>query len=308
MPDLSRFPHHTELRVAIAGGDEVLVRDFGPDDAPAVIYHHDTPSCSYDLPSGWGNKPDGVRLITFDRPGYGASPHVAGRSVADAGRWSAAIADALGIDRFAVMGTSGGGPHAAAAAAVLTDRITRLCVSVGLGPVSMDGFNWEAAMPAETVDEMRCAIQGEAELRAFIDAMMKEEDPLAVWMEQLPASDKEILARPEVAAEEELITEGAIGHGPDGWVEDDLAFFNRDWGVDLSAITADTLFLYGSADVFVPHNHGDAMRRAIGHGRLVKVADGGHWMRDIEPAVLSWLAAADGTAFALPATHRSWSA
>ena len=200
MTDLSRVPAHTEHRVEIDGGSHVLVRDFGPSDAPAVIYHHGTPSCSVDVPAGWGNAPAGVRIITFDRPGYGASPNVPGRAVGDAGRWSAQIADALGIDRFALMGTSGGGPHASAAAAVLTDRITRLCVSVGLGPVGLAGFDWEVGMPVETVAEMRCAIQGEKESRAFIDEQMRQEDPLADWMDQVPASDREILNRPEVAA------------------------------------------------------------------------------------------------------------
>lgn len=300
MTDLSGFPAHTEHRVAIDGGGEILVRDFGPADAPAVIYHHGTPSCSLDLPSGWGNAPAGVRLITFDRPGYGGSPDVPGRIVADAGAWSAQIADALGLARFALMGTSGGGPHAAAAAAVLTDRIVRLCVSVGLGPVGLAGFDWEAGMPAETVAEMRCASRGEGEVRAFIDEQMRQDDPLADWMDQVPPSDREILSRPEVAHEEQTITENAIGSGPDGWVADDLAFFNREWDVDLSRITAPTLLLYGGADAFVPHGHGDAMRTAIGHGQLVKAPDAGHYMRDYEPAVLEWLVADDGAAFTLP--------
>ena len=83
-----------------------------------------------------------------------------------------------------------------------------------------------------------------------------------------------------------------------GWIEDDLAFFNRSWGVDLTAITAPTLLLYGGADAFVPHAHGDAMLEAIGHGQLVKVPEGGHYMRDHEPAVLRWLVS-DGGDFEL---------
>ena len=96
-------------------------------------------------------------------------------------------------------------------------------------------------------------------------------------------------------------------HGPDGWVEDDLAFFNRDWGVDLTRITADTLLLYGGADAFVPHAHGDAMRAAIGHGQLVKAPNAGHYMRDFEPAVLRWLVSEEGAPFELPsdATNQS---
>jgi pimeloyl-ACP methyl ester carboxylesterase len=293
------LPPHAVHRIDVDPHCTLLVRDFGPVGAPAVVYHHGTPSCSVDMPTGWGNVPDGVRVITFDRPGYGASPNVAGRRVADAGRWTARIADVLGIDQLAVMGTSGGGPHAAAAAALLTNRVTRLCVSVGLGPVGQAGFDWEAGMPEETIAEMRCAISGEEQSRAFIQELMKQEDPLSDWMDQIPPSDRDVLSRPEVAYEEEQITQAAIGDGADGWIEDDLAFFNRAWGVDLTNISATTLLLYGGADMFVPHTHGDAMREAIGHGQLVKVPQGGHYMRDHEPAILRWLVADDDATFEL---------
>jgi pimeloyl-ACP methyl ester carboxylesterase len=293
MPELPDFPTHREHDVPLSGGTTLRVRDFGPADAHAVVYHHGTPSCSLDVPAGWGRQPVGLRIVTFDRPGYGASTTIPGRLVADAGEWSERIADALGIGRFALMGTSGGGPHAAAAAAVLTDRITRLCVSVGLGPVGLEGFDWRVGSPPETVAEMECAIRGEEASRAFIEEQMRKEDPLAEWMDQVPASDREVLGRPEVAAEEAAVTEGAIGGGIEGWLEDDLAFFNRDWGVALGDVTADTLLVYGDADAFVPHRHGDAVMQAIGHGELVKVPGGGHYMRDLEPAMLRWLAGVD---------------
>jgi pimeloyl-ACP methyl ester carboxylesterase len=298
-------PVHIEHLVSLPDGTALLVREFGDPGAPAVIYHHGTPSCSFDLPAGWGNLPDGVRLLTFDRPGYGGSPNRPGRVVRDAGRWTASIADELGIERFAAMGSSGGGPHAAAAAALLGERVTRLCVSVGLGPIGLPGFDWTIGMPAETVDEMRRAGRGEAELREFIGALMEQEDPLADWMHQLPPSDQEILRRPEVKSEEAAVNEGSLSIGVDGWVEDDLAFVHREWGVDLAEITAETLLLYGAADVLVPHTHGDEMLRAIGHGNLVKVPGAGHWMRDVEPTVLRWLVAdPDAAEFVLPGEVR----
>ena len=89
VPLVVPFPEHVERRVDIDSASSLLVRDFGPSDAPAVIYHHGTPSCSLDVPCGWGNLPDGIRVITFDRPGYGQSTNVPGRQVADAGTWSA---------------------------------------------------------------------------------------------------------------------------------------------------------------------------------------------------------------------------
>ena len=68
----------------------------------------------------------GLRRITYDRPGYGESTRLAGRSVADVVTDVEAITAALGIDRFVVSGGSGGGPHCLATAAVLPDRVNSL--------------------------------------------------------------------------------------------------------------------------------------------------------------------------------------
>jgi pimeloyl-ACP methyl ester carboxylesterase len=72
----------------------------------------------------------GIRSVSHDRPGYGGSTPHPGRDVASAAADVASIADALGIDQFAVMGDSGGGPHALACAAVLPGRVLAMvCMS-----------------------------------------------------------------------------------------------------------------------------------------------------------------------------------
>jgi pimeloyl-ACP methyl ester carboxylesterase len=70
----------------------------------------------------------GIRLISYDRPGYGGSTRQPGRTVADCAEDVRAIAAALGLDRLAVWGVSGGGPHAIACAALLPDLVA--CVGV----------------------------------------------------------------------------------------------------------------------------------------------------------------------------------
>src|SRR5262245_22879736 len=84
----------------------------------------------------------GVWLISYDRPGYGRSPRHAGRLVADAAADVETIANELSIDRFSVVGRSGGGPHALACAALLGDRVARAAVLVGLAPTDARGLAW----------------------------------------------------------------------------------------------------------------------------------------------------------------------
>src|SRR5262249_51798455 len=75
-----------------------------------------------------------LRLLVYDRPGYGGSTRRPGRAVADAAADTRSLADAYGWDRFAGFGGSGGGPHALACAALLADRVTRCAVLAGIKP------------------------------------------------------------------------------------------------------------------------------------------------------------------------------
>src|SRR5215217_9667205 len=103
-------------------GRALQVFEAGPEGGLPIVYHHGTPSGG-DLFDLWVEDAAarGARLIGYDRPGYGGSdPHV-GRSIADAAADVAAIADALGFERFVTWGISGGGPHALACATLLGD-------------------------------------------------------------------------------------------------------------------------------------------------------------------------------------------
>lgn len=294
MPDT--FRSH---RLGIAEGHVLAVDDRGPLDGPVVIAHHGTPSCRLDVPGGpLVADQTGVRVITFDRPGYGLSTNIPGRTVSNAAANVRAIADALGIERFATIGVSGGGPHALATAALLGDRVTRLCVEVGLGPVEDPGFDVRADMLPETLDEIDAARTGPEAIRTYVEEHSDPETGLDPWLKRLPASDREVLARPAVHAIEKAIAEEWQRVSIDGWVEDSLAFWAREWGFSVADVVQPTLLLYGDADVLVPVAHGRALSRLIAGSQLVTIADGGHWLLDHEATALRWLTGRGG----LPAT------
>jgi pimeloyl-ACP methyl ester carboxylesterase len=112
-----------------------------------------------------------VRLISFDRPGYGESERKAGRQVADVSADVLAIAAAYELDRFAVVGRSGGGPYALACAALLPDRVTRAAVLVGLAPQGADGLDWFDGMAQFNVTEFTAAANGYEDIVAHTKAM-----------------------------------------------------------------------------------------------------------------------------------------
>src|SRR5580704_5731338 len=132
------------LQTTTAPDGRVLTfAEWGDLEGSPVIFLHGTPGCRLSRhPNQELVRSTGAHVITYDRPGYGQSDRDPGRSVAGCAADVAAIADALGFDRFAVRGGSGGGPHALAVAALLGDRITRVACVVGCAPYDALGDAW----------------------------------------------------------------------------------------------------------------------------------------------------------------------
>jgi pimeloyl-ACP methyl ester carboxylesterase len=224
----------------------------------------------------------GARVITFDRPGYGASSRQPGRTVVDCVADVAALADHLGIDRFAVTGGSGGGPHCLAVAAKLPDRVTRAACIVGVAPYDVLGDAWYDGMDPENVKEFGWALEGEGrletELSAEASSMLARiaDDPATILGDfELPEADREILGRPEIAQVMKEAMSESFRNGIWGWADDDIAF-TKPWGFDPASIAVTTAVWWGSQDVLVPAAHGEWLATTI-PGALSRIdTSGGH--------------------------------
>jgi pimeloyl-ACP methyl ester carboxylesterase len=105
----------------------LAVEDSGDPAGWPTLVHHGTPSSRHVIRYGpyvRDAAERGLRLIGYDRPGYGESSPQPGRTVADTAADVRAICVDLGIDRLATWGHSGGGPHVLACAALLPDLVT----------------------------------------------------------------------------------------------------------------------------------------------------------------------------------------
>ena len=180
-----------------------------------VFWHHGTPNLG-SPPALLFPAADrlGLRWVSYDRPGYGGSSPHPGRAVASAAADVAEVADALGLSRFAVMGHSGGGPHALACGALLPDRVMVAVSGSGLAPVGAAGLDWFAGMHPAGATELHAAAEGRAALETYL--MTAGFDP-----KQFTPADHAGLDGPwawlaEVAGQ---AIEGGIG----GAVDDNLA-------------------------------------------------------------------------------------
>jgi pimeloyl-ACP methyl ester carboxylesterase len=272
----------TLATVTVAGGREVAYEQFGGSDGVPVFVLHGTPGSRF---SGLALNPSrvadaGLRVITYDRPGYGRSTRHRGRRVIDCVGDLAAIADALGLEHFAVSGASGGGPHALAVGARLPERVTRVLCEVGGAPFDASDLEWFKGMDPSNVREFGWAIEGEEtlvrelqrEARAVLDRLADDPTALLSGVELAPADraalEDEDLRRAWTASLREALRQGVWG-----WADDDLAFV-RAWGFDVEELKVPVEIRYGAADVLVPAGHG-AWLAAHVPDALVTVDEGG---------------------------------
>jgi pimeloyl-ACP methyl ester carboxylesterase len=224
----------------------------------------------------------GARVITYDRPGYGGSDRHPGRSVVDCVGDVAVIADALGIDRFAITGGSGGGPHSLAVARGLPERVTRAAAVVSPAPYEVD-VDWFTGMDPLNVREVEWALQGEDVLAPELEREAAEAlervaaDPAKVLGDEweLSEADRTQLARTELHDVIRQDVNEALRTGVSGWVDDMLAVV-KPWGFDVGEIRVPTRVIYGRTDVLVPVQHGEWLARNVPGAEVVIEEELGH--------------------------------
>jgi pimeloyl-ACP methyl ester carboxylesterase len=224
-----------------------------------VIVHHGTPlsGLSY-APHVALAAEQGIRLIGYDRPGYGGSSRRPGRVVADCAADVHTIANALELDRFASWGISGGGPHVLACAALCDERLRAVASLAAVAPYGADGLDWLRGMGEDNHIEFGKALEGEQALRPMLeevrDAKLDAEGLVALLRTLLGPEDLAVLTG-EFAEYMLEWQKAGLEPGVDGWLDDDLAF-TRPWGFDPGSVNRPVLLLHGADDRFVPVSHG----------------------------------------------------
>lgn len=282
-------------RVVIKGWRRLGVRCWGPRWGSPVFLLHGTPGCRLSVrPRQVDLLRLGVRLVTYDRPGYGLSDPHAGRTIADAAEDIRAIADALGIEEFAVMGRSGGAPHALACAALLPGRVTKVASLVGLAPYDAADLDWLDGMVELNRQQYGAAVLGARPLAEVIYpqvvAMRADPEHLARRLEREGSpADQEALRDPEYRETFIHSIREAIDRTLDGWASDSLAF-TRPWGFDPGWIRVPTLLWHGTRDVFSPVSHAQWLAERIEGAMLLVCDDASHLSAaGIQVSVLRWL-------------------
>jgi pimeloyl-ACP methyl ester carboxylesterase len=269
----------TEADLTLSDGRQLHYYDTGGDDRLAVLWHHGTPNLGAPPEPLFATSDQlGLRWISYDRPGYGGSPRAPGRDLASAATYATAVADALGIARFAVMGYSGGGSHAIACGALLPDRVLAVISAGGLAPLVAEDLDWYAGMAPSGVAALTVSTEGRAAKERYAAAGV--------------GYDPEFTDTDFAALAGEWSWLGGVANGSrdqGGGIDDDLAYV-APWRFDLTRLVAPVLLLHGQRDRVVPSTHAEWLARHIPSAELRLRPDDGHVsILTATPAALTWL-------------------
>ena len=262
-------------------GRFLQVLERGSSDGRPVLVHHGSPGSRLLLERDVERAHRmGIRLIAYDRPGYGSSTRSEGRSVADCAADVRAIAGSLGIERLAVWGISGGGPHAIACAALLGDLVVAVGVLASPAPWGAEGLDYFAGMGELNATDMRRMIDNPTAARAKCEDDRQEllvarpEEALEQIRTLLSAVDAAALTGDVV---EHMLASARLGlaDSSDGWWDDETAFMSS-WGFELDSISTPVLLLHGRQDRFVPFGQGEWLARHIPGVEAWLTEDDGH--------------------------------
>jgi pimeloyl-ACP methyl ester carboxylesterase len=265
-------------------GRVLRVRDAGDPDGSVVMYFHGTPGSRLDLGLDEQVAADhGARLVSFDRPGYGGSTP-ASFGLESVAHDAEAVADHLGLEQFATLGQSGGGPFALATAAVLGDRVVQVGVASGPGPFQLVPGAVEQLSPGDQIalallpgDAVGAALAFAADFEPLVP-IFRRGDPaemIAAFAELLAPRDRELMSDQGRAASFATSMQESVRQGTTGAAWDNVAWVGA-WDVEVATVACPVLLWYGEQDRMAPLSHGLWLRDHIPTARLVQRSGEGH--------------------------------
>ena len=245
--------------LSLPGGQVFGLAEYGDPRGLPVLALHGAPACRLMFAGAHqAARKAGLRLIAPDRPGYGLTPLDQAPSLESRADWLERVVNVLGLERFAILAVSGGGPYGVALAARLGGRITALGLVSPMGPLV--DFLSSAPHAKSAVPFLPRRLFLHLTRRSYFPPLTRAGVRFYMAMPRgvgaiLPVlvrdPDAEILRRPEVRALLLPMTQEALRSGADGFIQD-LKIFGEAWEVDFCAITAPGILWQGTGDRVVP--------------------------------------------------------
>ncbi len=273
---------HESQTLTMPGGRTVGFIDFGPADGIPVLDCHGGPGSRFEPGSRVPAATEaGIRFIGIDRPGYGLSMPWPDRSIADWVPDGLAVADRLGLDRFAVVGSSTGASYALALASLAPERVSAVLIACGI-----TDMRWEPAMArAQKVGGQMYDIwqspDRESALAVALDYWGNDGLKVASQPDNpnnppLAAADLALLTDPTILMSMLEDLKHAFAFGVQGYTDDRIADGVGWESFDIAAMTCPVTILHGEADSIVDVAWARHTQDLIPHSTLRIVPELGH--------------------------------
>lgn len=265
----------------LPGCPRLVCSDFGDPDGRPLLFCHGWPSTRLQaLGLHEAALARGIRVVTPDRPGIGASAFQPNRRLLDWPPLVEALADRLGWDRFDVMGVSGGGPYALAAGARLGDRVRHLWLVCPAPPLAWSretgGLHWAYRGLIVARKRLPWTLGAPLALARWISWWPPRHPLLKLFHLGLPDADRVALDNPKMRR---VIGEDyaeAMRSSNAGLVADGDIYLNP-WGFEPAEVAAPTTIWHGSEDANLPAPLVRRMAAELPRGELRRVAGEGHY-------------------------------
>jgi len=267
------------LIITTRDGRTLAYAEYGDPRGSPILYFHGFPGSRLEARAGHeGAARLGIRLIAPDRPGFGQSDFAPDRTLLDWPQDVGDLADALGLDRFVVLGVSGGGPYAAACAARIPERLTAVGIVSGLSPLTPDLMRlmsplnrYGLVLAARAPGVLRVA---EPVIRGVTSGYA---EGLVRRLARITAEvDRVILSESAVGAVLAASFREAVQRGAQGMVRE-AELYAAPWSDWLREISIEVRLWHGGVDRIVPQAMGRALEQAIPRCRAEYHSDEGHF-------------------------------
>jgi pimeloyl-ACP methyl ester carboxylesterase len=269
-----------EGNITLRDGRQLAYAEYGDPQGKPIFFFHGTPgSRLFHHPDASLAASAGARMIAVDRPGFGRSDFKPGRKLLDWPDDVVQLADALDIDRFAVVGYSGGGPYAAVCASSIPKRLTAAGLVSSMAPLDNPAITRGMHGMGHTYFSLERHAPPLAKVGCWLMCTTWRHNPDLYFRAQINGLRDSKEAQTLLSAMKPMLTtdfQEAVRAGTDG-ITWDLEILTRPWGFQLNVITTDVFLWHGENDTQAPLAMGKRLASAIPHCRATFFPGEGHW-------------------------------
>jgi pimeloyl-ACP methyl ester carboxylesterase len=273
-------PDRSSQTLTLSDGRQLGYAEFGAPDGQPVLALHGTPGSR--LMFALADEPAlqrSLRIVSLDRAGYGLTTFKTCNSLTDTVDDIRAFVEALGLERFAVLGVSGGCPHAAAVAAAMPGRVAFLALVSPMGPIAdLRGAIRMGVLHKLLFSRIGRSPQTRASFFWTVRNLVRWAPDVAyrIVAQRVTAADRLLIARSDVRDNLRAAIREGLHPGIAGALQD-LRLFCEPWRIELGEVDVPAILWQGSDDTIVPPDAAYALARALPRCRLEIARGAGHY-------------------------------